>query len=248
MDRAARVGFVGCPSREGFQAVRRRFDRVSWVDLDNLHPEAKGWSAQVMPANVCAIIKRIVDNALSLDLDAILFDEGYGKCDHARAAATLIEERIPVPLLRTRNTDLEGRGTPLCDSGLPVIEKAERILSGLVDPDPPPDLAPVDPPVAIWGVPTSDFEFYRLFPVGARLIGWFRCLENRTPANEALELAVDPDVPTVFFAQTFCHKNILAKELAARHGGLYVDMDGTVTASVRAKVETFLRFHVGRDA
>jgi hypothetical protein len=244
MPKPVRVGFVGCPSELGFEAVRRRFERIEWVDLDNLHEKSTPHSAQLLPANVCSIIKRIVDNALSLDLKAVLFDEGYGKCDNARSAAALLEDRLDIPVLRTRNDNKEGRGTPLCDSALPLVEKAEKILDSLTDTNPPPDLGPVDPPAALWGVPASDFDLYKLFPPGTRLIGWFRCLENRTPADESLELSVDPDVPTVFFSQTFCHKNILAKDLAAQYNGLYVDMDGTLTSSVRAKVETFLRFNV----
>jgi hypothetical protein len=244
MGKAARAGFVGCPSELGFEAVRKRFERIEWVDLDNYHEQSTRHSAEVLPANVCSIIKRIVDNALSFDLQAILFDEGYGKCDNARAVATLLEDRLDIPVLRTRNDSLEGRGTPLCDSDLPLLEKAEKILDGLTDTAPPPHLEPIDPPVALWGVPASDFDLYKLFPDGTRLIGWFRCLENRTPADESLELSVDPDVPTVFFSQAFCHKNILAKDLAAQYNGLYVDMDGTLTSSIRAKVETFLRFNV----
>ncbi len=197
-----------------------------------------------MPANVCAIIKRIVDNALSLELDAIVFDEGYGKCDHARAAAAVCQEHLDIPIVRTRNDDHTDHGTAICDSRLPVIEKAELILDNLIKPEPFEGPRLAKPPAALWGVPASDFELYNLFPDGTRLLGWFRCLENRTPANTALELEVDPNVPTVFFAQTFCHKNILAKELARKHSGLYVDMDGAITASVRAKVETFLRFNV----
>jgi hypothetical protein len=242
--RVARIGFVGCPPRDGFEALSRRFERIEWVDLDNDHPSSERHSSRVLPSNVCAIVKRIVDNALSIDLDAILFDEGYGKCDHARAVAAVLEERLDTLVVRTRNEDLEERGTPLSDSGLPLIEKAERILEELTDPGPPPELPAVAPPVALWGVPASDFELYRMFPDGTRLLGWFRCLENRTPADEALEQSVDPDVPTVFFAQTFCHKNVMAKELARRYGGLYVDMDGALTSSARAKVETFLHFHV----
>lgn len=240
----ARVGFVGCPSEPGFEAVRRRFERIEWVDLDNQHDQSTLHSAEILPANVCAIIKRIVDNALSFDLQAILFDQGYGKCDNARSVAAILEDRLDIPVLQTQNDNKEGRGTPLCDSALPLVEKAEKILEGLTATTPPPDLPSVDPPVALWGVPASDFDLYKLFPAGTRLIGWFRCLENRTPADESLELSVDPDVPTVFFSQTFCHKNILAKHLATQYNGLYVDMDGTLTSSIRAKVETFLRFNV----
>ena len=59
---------------------------------------------------------------------------------------------------------------------------------------------------------------------------------------------MDPEVPTVFFAQSFCHKNVMAKHLAEKYGGLYFDLDGRVTRSIRAKVEAFLRFRVGGGA
>jgi hypothetical protein len=237
------IGFVGCPPSGDFQKLADRHGTVEWIDLDNAFLLQDRKSTELLPQNVCAIVKRIVDNALSLPLAAILFDEGYGKCDHARAAAAVIENHLNIPIHRTRNNNLVGKGTHLCDSGLPLAEKAERILQSIVEPAPASSLAPVDPPCAVWGVPASDFHFYRLFPDGTRLLGWFRCLENGTPADEHLELALAPGVPTVFFAQTFCHKNILAKELARRTQGLYVDMDGALTSSVRAKVETFLHFN-----
>ena len=51
MGKAARVGFVGCPSELGFEAVRKRFERIEWVDLDNFHEQSTRHSAEVLPAN-----------------------------------------------------------------------------------------------------------------------------------------------------------------------------------------------------
>jgi hypothetical protein len=243
---ATRIGFVGCPPEEQFSILRKRYASIEWIDLDNAYPRIEPVSSSLLPANVCAIIKRIVDNAVGLKLDSILFDAGYGKCDHARAVGHLLSATAKVPLIFTHNDNLQGHGTPISDSALPPFEKAERILAELTNLGPPPQLPACEPPAAIWGVPAADFEIYRLFPNGTRLLGWFRCLENRTPANDELELEVDPQVPTIFFAQTFCHKNILAKDLARRFNGLYVDMDGVLTQSTRAKIETFLRFNVRR--
>ncbi len=148
-------------------------------------------------------------------------------------------------MIKTRNNNLEDRGTPLCDSGLPARRKAVKIVEGLTENKDINDLEEIDsPPVALWGVPASDFDFYDLFPDGTKFLGWFRCLENRTPDNEDLELYVDPEIPTVFFAQSFCHKNILAKHLAGKYDGLYVDLDGSLTGSVKAKVEAFLEYRI----
>ena len=65
-------------------------------------------------------------------------------------------------------------------------------------------------------------------------------MENKTPDNLNLELLVDLGVPTIFYAQSFCAKNILAKELAHKHKGLYVEADGLIDNSTKAKIRAFL--------
>ncbi len=235
------VGFVGLPAQAAFE----RFGGAEFVDLDNAYPGVPPAGADVLPQNTCAIIKRIVANGLAMPLDAILVDEGPGKCDMSRMAAYILENRTNAKVIRATNDNIEGRGTPVCDSTLAPSEKVVRIFDGLVKEVKTDDLEPEpSPPVAVWGVPAADLAFYDLFPPGTRLLGWFRCLENRTPALEKLELEVTPDVPTIFFAQTFCHKNIIARHLANLHGGLYVDADGVVSSSVKAKIEAFLEFNV----
>jgi hypothetical protein len=72
-------------------------------------------------------------------------------------------------------------------------------------------------------------------------------VENRTPADWELEMYVPEGAPTVFFAQTFCPKNVVAHHLAERHRGLHVDVDGVLSQPVRAKVEAFLRFNGAWD-
>ena len=52
---------------------------------------------------------------------------------------------------------------------------------------------------------------------------------------------VDHDVPTVLFAQTFCSKTLLAKYLADKYNGLYIDIDAIPSNSAYAKIEAFLR-------
>ena len=52
---------------------------------------------------------------------------------------------------------------------------------------------------------------------------------------------VDENVPTVFYAQAFCAKTQLAKYLANKYNGLYVDIDDIVTNSVRYKIEAFIK-------
>jgi len=237
-ERKRRIGFVGCPPEEELAARRSQ----ELVDLDNLVEGVEPRSESVLPRTTCRIIRRIFDNALALDLDEVLIDEGYGKCDAARGLAEVLEELVDVPVVRTQNENREGAGTPISDSNLPLRRKMESILDDLVKPERL-DLTPEpDPPGAIWGVPAADFAIYDLFPDGTQVLGWTRCLENRTPADWRLEMSVPHNAPTVFFAQTFCPKNVVASHLARRHGGLHVDVDGVMSQPVRAKIEAFLHF------
>jgi len=235
------VGFIGWPAEEAFES----FCGAQLIDLDNAYPNVPSAGADVLPQNTCAIVKRIVSNGLALKLDAIILDDGPGKCDMARMAGHILEKRANAPVIRAANSNSIGKGTPICDSTLPPGEKARRILDGLVEDVQTDDLIfEPHPPAAIWGVPAADLTLYDLFPAGTRLLGWFRCLENRTPALEKLEREVTTGAPTIFFAQTFCHKNIMARHLATIHDGLYVDADGVISSSVRAKIEAFLKFNV----
>lgn len=239
-----KIGFAGCPPAE----VLNKFSGCELIDLDNrLAAVAGNPSEKLLPATSCRIIKRILDNALGLDLDTIILDDGYSKCDNARFLGLILEELLPeVQLIRTQNNDTSPKGTPVCDSTLPLTEKVEWILEDLIVPgenklQPPPQPCQ-SPPFAFWGVPCADESVYELFPPGTQVLGWLRCFENRTPADLDLECWVPPGIPTVFFAQTFCSKNILAKHMAAKYNGLYVDVDGTLSRSEHAKIEAFLHF------
>ena len=66
-------------------------------------------------------------------------------------------------------------------------------------------------------------------------------MENKTPANLELENHFNPEIPTVFFAQSFCAKTALAHHLARLHPrSLFLDCDVTAGNSARAKIEAFL--------
>ncbi|MFB3883030.1 MAG: hypothetical protein ACE149_17320 [Armatimonadota bacterium] len=240
MSRRKRIGFAGCPPEEVLAPLRAE----ELIDLDNLVEGVEHRSESLLPRTTCRIIRRILDNALALDLDEIVIDEGYGKCDAARGLADVLEKMLHIPVIRTHNDNRAGAGTLISDSDLPLIRKIELILDGLVRPDAGAHgYAPLPkPPAAIWGVPSADFAVYSLFPDGTQVLGWTRCLENRTPADWEIETYVPKGVPTVFFAQTFCPKNIVAAHLARQHNGLHVDIDGALSQPVRAKIEAFLRF------
>jgi len=242
-ERKRRIGFAGCPP-ESVLAPRRG---AELIDLDNLVGGVEPRSESLLPRTTCRIIRRILDNALSLDLDEIIVDEGYGKCDSARGLAGVLEQLLDIPVIRTQNENGEGAGTPISDSNLPLFRKMELILDGLVNPRELNLTPESNPPAAIWGVPAADLSIYELFPDGTQVLGWTRCLENRTPSNWELETYVPGEVPTVFFAQTFCPKNIIAQQLARERDGLHVDVDAVLSQPVRAKIEAFLHFRNVRN-
>ena len=65
-------------------------------------------------------------------------------------------------------------------------------------------------------------------------------MENKAPDNMEIELQVDAEVPTVFFAQSFCQKSMLARYLTHKYNGMFVDVDAQLDDSVRAKIIAFL--------
>jgi len=238
-EKKRRIGFVGLPP-EDVLAPRRS---ETLIDLDNLVEGVSLRSESALPRTTCRIIRRVCDNALALDLDEIVIDEGYGKCDAARGLAELLADTLTIPVIRTQNDNRVGAGTPISDSDLPLKQKMELILDGIVNPTRPvPQVGDLRYRAAFWGVPAADFGIYDLFPDGTQVLGWTRCLENRTPADWELEMLVPEGVPTVFFSQTFCAKGIAAQHLARKHNGLCVDVDGVMPQPVRAKIEAFLRF------
>jgi len=235
------AGFIGCPPAE----VLSRYRGYELVDLDNRQPGVSQEEArEFLPDNTCSIIKRILANTIALRPAVVIFDDGYSKCDNARFLGQVIGHHFPeIEIVHTQNDATQPAGTPVCDSTLPLADKVGLILDDLVSPVDKSGLKKCDhPPAAFWGVPCADEAVYGLFPAGTQVLGWIRCFENRTPASLELECWVPEDVPTVFFAQTFCSKNILAKYLARRYNGLYVDSDGVLSRSERAKIEAFLHF------
>ena len=66
-------------------------------------------------------------------------------------------------------------------------------------------------------------------------------MENKTPADNIMEAQVNNDIPTVFFAQSFCAKTALARLLARKHPhALYLDIDVNTGSSAKAKIQAFL--------
>jgi len=236
-----RVGIVGVPP---LQIIRELNGRGLIIyDLDE--PVVKKpieASLPFLPSVYCAILRTVAVNAAALDLDAIYIDVGPGKCDCALHTATILEQSLPeTRIVRTWNQDRTDFGIPLCRTRMGLVKKLEAITASVRSPEPHHDLPPCRPSAGFWGVPPRDFSLLALFPDTTHVYGWTRCMENKTPDNSALEEHFNPDVPTVFFAQSFCAKTALAHHLASRHPrALYLDCDVTATNSVKAKIQAFL--------
>jgi len=199
-------------------------------------------TAPYLPRVYCAILRTVVLNGLHLTLDAIYIDVGPGKCDCALHVATVLEDMLTIPIYRTKNEDMTGFGTPISQSRMGLMQKFERITEGVKNTkEPPSPPVPCKPTSGFWGVPPRDFSILDLFPDTTHVYGWTRCMENKTPADYELELHYNPDIPTVFYAQSFCAKTALARHLAAKHPhGLYLDSDVTAGGSAKAKIQAFL--------
>ena len=127
-------------------------------------------------------------------------------------------------------------------SNLPLYEKIQLITAGIIDTNIySKDYTAIEPTAGFWGVPPNDLEVLRLFPDSTHVYGWTRCVEAGVPADIDLEMYVDENIPIVFYAQAFCAKSQLAKYLADKYNGLYIDIDDYASTSVKAKIEAFLR-------
>lgn len=185
--------------------------------------------------------------------DLILAPIGKDKCDSGWFASKILAD-MGFNVIQTIFEELEQkREIVICDSNMPLYDKITTITAGII--------TPVSLELArqkittnveyqkksnsftpgFWGVPPNDLEILKLFPDTTHVYGWTRCVEAGTPADLDLEMYVEEGVPTVFYAQAFCAKAQLAKYLADKYNGLYIDIDDYASNSIRAKIEAFLR-------
>jgi hypothetical protein len=236
-----RIGIVGVPPLAIIQQLEMAGDAI--FDLDEPHVKQDiELASSYLPRVFCAILRTVVINALSLKPDLIYIDVGPGKCDCALHTATILTDILPeTTIIQTRNQDRSDFGTPLCTTQMPLLDKISAITRSVQSVKPHQKRPACLPTAGFWGVPPRDFSLLSLFPDTTHVFGWTRCMENKTPDNQAMEELINPDIPMVFFAQSFCAKTALARHLANRHPhGLYVDCDVTAGNSTKAKIQAFL--------
>lgn len=252
MANITKIGFWGYPHPDIINKTKQNYPNAEWIDLDIDFAYPK---TNILPESYCKIIRNIIDNALFLKPDLILAPIGKDKCDSGWFASKILSD-MGFNVIQTIFEDLEPqKEIIICDSNLPLYDKITTITAGIINPeilsgakekilqnaDTQNQSNTFPPTHGFWGVPPNDLEILRLFPDTTRVFGWTRCVEAGTPADLDLEMYVDENVPTVFYAQAFCAKSQLAKYLADKYNGLYIDIDDYASNSIKAKVEAFLR-------
>ena len=250
MKECRKIGFWGYPDPEKINNIKSKFPYAEWIDLDI---EVGAPKSNILPESYCKIIRNIIDNTLYIKPDLILAPIGKDKCDSGWFASKILSDmgfNVETSIYESLN---KLRDIKICRSNLPLTDKVNLITAGIIDDsiwqneyikaNIPKDNTSKnqDFTPGFWGVPPNDLEILRLFPDTTHVYGWIRCVEAGTPADLDLEMYVNPNVPTVFYAQAFCSKTQLAKYLADKYGGLYVDIDDYASNSIKAKIEAFLR-------
>jgi len=235
-----KVGIAGVPSQQILDIHIGDGSDVIDLDMPLDGVEYFDIIEDISPKIYCATLRTIFVNALTLKPQIIVADVGEGKCDGMRFIAEVLRDLLPdTEIITTRNTGAPPQGNPISVSGLPLGEKMNRIVDSIIK-NVDKDVQPCKPTAGFWGVPPRDFSILDLFPDTTHVYGWARCMENKSPDNMEIELQVDAEIPTVFFAQSFCQKSMLARYLAHKYNGMFVDVDAQLDDSVRAKIIAFL--------
>lgn len=196
------------------------------------------------PKIFCAVLTTCFTNAMILKPEVILADVGPGKCEGARYLCAVLQELVPsTTVITEENLDSHGAPATNCECyTVPLRERMQRIVDRIIQPELPDfPRSNSSPAAGFWGVPPSDFRILEGFPDETIILGWSRCMDSRTPGDLPLEMDVPPNIPVVFFSQSFCQKSILARSLAEKHQGLFVESDEKVDNSTIQKIEAFLK-------
>ncbi len=237
------IGFFGFPRRSVLAGARKAYG--GGLELVDLDVDAGAPDSGILQPTTCRIIGNIVDNAVNLRerLEVVVAAVGEGKCDRGRHAALILRE-MGFEVIESRFPPEEFENRPLVYSVSegPLGRRVNRIMDTVVDPSKPEeDSKPCRPTHGFWGVPPHDFSLLDIFPPTTHIYGWTRCVEAGRPGDMELESFAQPGVPTVFFTQTFCAKQDMARYLAGKHGGLYIDCHRGVNDSILSKVEAFIK-------
>lgn len=231
------VGFWGYPNPKIVEKTKLEYPNAKWIDLDiDFNYQDKN----ILPDSYCKIVKNIINNSVELKPVKIIAPIGKDKCDSGWFAAKVLKD-LGYNVEESIYEDLTNpKPIKISTSDMPLYDKFVTITGNIINRK---EINPTQckPQFGFWGVPPNDLELLKLFPNNTHVYGWTRCVEAGTPADIDLEMYVEEDIPTVFYAQAFCAKSQLAKYLADKYNGLYIDIDDYANNSIKAKIEAFLR-------
>ncbi len=235
------IAFWGYPHPSLIKKTKEEYKNAIWLDLDVDYNQPQ---VSILPVNYCSIIKNIFNNAIFYKerIIKILAPTGRDKCDSAIFAVEILSDMgFSIETSTFEEKTYKKNNVYISESNLPLRKKVELITDNIISEKDYSNLEKSIPVAGFWGVPPNDLSILELFPNETHIFGWMRCVEQMAPFDIELEKFVNPNIKTVFFAQTFCAKNQLAKYLADKYNGLYVDIDGISNNSTKAKIEAFLR-------
>lgn len=237
------IGFVGVPPLNLIKELYNKHKNIIWVDLDEPSICHNG-SISNTPKTTCRIIQTIYSNFVNYDLNLLIATTGSSKCDSMDYLLPSLKDIKPnVEIISVNNTDMKVFPQPISISSAPLLNKFQYICESITKYEKKFNLSPCKPKAGFWGVPPYDYSILELFPDETHVYGWARCMEAKTPSNLELELMVDKNIPTVFYTQLFCAKSILAKNLANKYNGLFVECDGLIDNSTKEKITAFLELN-----
>ncbi len=233
------IGFWGYPHPDLIEKHKKLYPQAQWVDFDIDYGASK---QDILPESYCTIIKNIINNAFHYKdtLLIILAPIGKDKCDSGWFAYEILKDMGFNIVSSIFEENTYKREVKISTSNIPLRKKVELITKDIYEPQTI-KIEQCKAKFGFWGVPPNDLSILELFPNETHLYGWTRCVEAKSPADIELEMYIDKDVPTVFYSQSFCSKAQMAKYLADKYNGLYIDIDDNVTNSTKAKIEAFLR-------
>lgn len=237
-----RIGFVGVPPKNLINKLKKQYKLIRWIDLDEPNFNIK--NIEIIPKTTCKIIQTIYSNFVTNDLDIFIACTGSSKCDFMEYLVPIFKDLKPnVKIIELNNLDSQVKDQIISNSDLPLIDKFKLICKSITDSIDTSNIKPCKAKAGFWGVPPYDYQILELFPNKTHIFGWTRCMEAKTPSNLELELMVDKNLPTVFYSQLFCAKSIVAKSLAQKYNGLFVESDGIIDNSIREKISAFLELN-----
>lgn len=238
------AGFLGQPDQETMDIFAAH--NFTFIDLDI--PRENNTCPAFIPQTTCRIIQNIMANAHELkdNLDFIVAATGDDKCEQGRNAANILSNEGFQIINATNTNKIPLRPCLISNAILPLRYRINRIMELVYKPLSKEEESYYaarqiqEPSFVFHGVPPADLSLLDLFPANTQIEGWTKLVELGIPGQTDLEWRTCPQLPTVFFTQSFCHKELPAVYWARQTGGLHIEAHEAITSSTEAKLQAYL--------